>query len=208
MPMFSGARSVSKTRQGVRLTGQKGIDYELEKSSLQVILTSSSLIVRSHMTWDRLDSVKPPTSIVSVQGEFFANGDNLYGFREPNFLGPIELITVRCESRDQSMVHAKVYEPDPELNDGKVALHITCFLLHDQFKELFHPIWIRQAQSILDVILEMDGYQWGPEASFRGSSDAQNLAFDAHGEIPAKFRSIILATEIQEPQAKQSGRVV
>jgi hypothetical protein len=78
----------------------------------------------------------------------------------------------------------------------ETTLHVVVTLKEDHFKETFHPIWLRQAKSTLDLTIDCRGFQWGPEASFAEVGDKRHYVLDGSQVVEAAFCSIYLRTSL------------
>jgi hypothetical protein len=91
-----------------------------------------------------------------------------------------------------------ILDPETDHFAEQVELHISGVLTEEHFKELFHPIWLRQAKSTLDLTVMLGGFQSGPEASFHEPGETVNFVFNAAGSIQ---------TAIRPPRLREGGGI-
>jgi hypothetical protein len=205
MNLFANAEVVTPDRDGIRITGPKKTDYLLERQNSLIIFESTELAARSTVSWpeDYENKQSQPKHETTITATLKPSGSILYAFGAGRFLGPIETFTLHCAEADQHHLMARVWEPNNE-TDFNNALHISCTLERSVFKEVFHPIWLRQSESKLHLNLRATSYQWGPGASFSNIGDISNIVLEAGKSLVAKISAISLITPLspQLPEAQ------
>jgi hypothetical protein len=191
--MYDGAQSAQLTAEGLRLTGPRGFDYELEPNSCFVMLESTELAVRSSINWPIVEGPdEPATLLTAITAKCRPTQSRLFAFRKSAFLGQIKEISFHCVSGEREHSAAHVIEPKDNIVD-ELHLAISGILPEGHFREIFHPLWVRQAKSYLDINLYLQGFQFGPEGAFEEIGDTSNFVFDA-SQVQARFNSISLRT--------------
>lgn len=210
--MFFRAATVQKNQQGIDLFDEKGKKVDdLEVMRNHLFFRTTDLFVRSSLDWDffegsildkqahgrKRETPNPPTIQTSVTGNAAPGKDRIYAFKGQDFLGQIQEFTIRCvQSEDPLPLHGRVWAPDDE---NELAFYMDCRLPESLFREIFHPLWVRQANtSALQFTVELNSYQSGPEASFGSPGSASNIVLEAGVDLALRLVSISLVTGIQE----------
>ncbi|MET4229748.1 hypothetical protein QA633_26400 [Bradyrhizobium barranii] len=197
--MFDRAQTVEPADKGIRLLGAESFNYELEESDCLLILQSTELTVRAGIEWPfrghRDENPEEPRVRRYINGSMSEVNSRTFAFRGTKFLGAVRRITLECHESSKDYIKAMVWTPDENMVD-ETTLHIVVTLKEDHFKETFHPIWLRQAKSTLDLTIDCKGFQWGPEASFGEVGDQRHYVLDGSRVVEAAFSSIYLRTSL------------
>jgi hypothetical protein len=197
--MFDGAKKVEKIPEGIRLTGPKDFKYELEPSTCMLLLQSAELSVRSGIEWPfrGYKDGKPVVPRVRrmISAVFSEVNSQTFAFKNSDFLGPIKKITLECHEGADDEIRANVW-PAGEYSIDELTLHILIVLSEPHFKETFHPIWLRQAKSTLNLHIDCMGFRFGPEAAFAEPDDKSHYVLSGSAPLEAHFLSIYLQTSL------------
>ncbi|NPU13395.1 hypothetical protein HL667_15485 [Bradyrhizobium sp. 83012] len=181
------------------LTGPNGRDSQLRKGNCFVMFESIELVVRSIAQWPtgRDEPQGEPTFRTAISATFKPIRHHLFAFKGETFLGPVNAATLLCESGSKTLSSANIFEPG-EGGADQLTLVLTCQLVEPHFRELFHPIWLRQSKSILDAFLYIEGYEAAAMAA-RQPGEVRQTVFDADLTLPVKFSMLSLRTKLGAP---------
>jgi hypothetical protein len=194
--MYDHATQAELHGTQLRLTGAKNFKYDLEHTSCFLMIESIDLVVRSMAEWPfDHDGSGEPSFRTTIAATCKAVRSNLFAFKSDRFLGRIRAISLHCSTGSKDYVGAHVLEAENGVVD-ELTLSISCLLTQDAFKEVFHPIWLRQAKSTLDAVFHIDGYQLGVEAAFGEPWDTNNFVFDGGSPPVARYQSLSLRTTL------------
>lgn len=195
--MYDNADRAEANSKGLLLTGPGKFSYQLEREQCFLMLESIELAVRSELNWPiRAEKEEPPTSRTTISAKLRPVRANLFAFNGTRFLGRIKGVSLHCASGTKDYFNSIILTPETDSFAEQIELHISGVLAEEHFKELFHPIWLRQAKSSLDMIVYIDGFQFGPEASFYEPGDTVNFVFNAAGGTQTIIHSLALRTPL------------
>ncbi|WP_407156330.1 hypothetical protein [Bradyrhizobium sp. STM 3557] len=182
-----------------------GYRWRLERDPCILILESTELVVRSALDWplDPDEDQGVPTFSTSISASLKPIRHRMYAFKGERLLGQVEVASLWCRTADTNRVIANIFEPNDGSGVEKLTLGITCALTESMFKEVFHPIWLRQSKSVLDAIFYIDGYESAADRAFREADDIRQSVFQADAALKVRFRSLSLRTSLSAaPQAQ------
>jgi hypothetical protein len=202
--MYDRADKAELNAKGLWLTGPHKFSCQIEREQCFLMLESTELSVRSELRWPFLldnwpplpEKEEPPTSRTTISAKLRPARANLFAFKGDRFLGRIEGASLHCASGTKDYFNSIIVHPETDDFADQTELHISGVLTEEHFKELFHPIWLRQAKSILDVTVLLDGFQSGAEASFHEPGETVNFVFNAAGGIQTAIHSLALRTPL------------
>jgi hypothetical protein len=199
--LYDAAQKVEQTPEGIRLLGPKKLDYRLERSDCMFMLESSELAISSGVEWPFRgyrdnSSEKSPHARRSVYGTFSQIDSVTFAFKQTEFLGRIKKFTLECHEDTADYIASTIWGGAADDFAEDLTLHIAIRLSAEHFKEIFHPIWVRQSKSVLHLHIDCAGYRSGPEASFSDPGDIRNYVLDASQPVKTEFLSISLRTSL------------
>ncbi len=196
---FGSAVSVMKLEKGINLFDKKGkLVSHLDIGRQPLHFDSSELFITSSLDGD-LFGEKPFTSArpkTTVYGQLKPRNLNLTCFADKSFLGEVTKVSFHFAEGDEYHLMIRVWPAESGIDETN-ALHITAHLPRDMFREVFHPIWVRQTQARLSVTINVMGYQEGVEAAFGEIGDTENIIVEASADIDGKLAAIHLTSQLQ-----------
>ncbi|CCD95923.1 hypothetical protein BRAO375_4830013 [Bradyrhizobium sp. ORS 375] len=159
-PLDSAETRATIVGNELYLTDPNGRDSQLRKGNCFVMFESVELVVRSLAQWPtgRDEPQGEPTFRTAISATLKPTRHHLFAFKGETFLGPVNAATLLRESGSRTLSSANLFEPG-EGGADQLTLVLTCQLVELHFRELFHPIWLRQSKSILDAFLYVEEYE-------------------------------------------------
>jgi len=192
---FNSVESARKTTSGIQLVGPN-LKYDLEHQVCFIMFESTELTIRSSVDWGEIGETgkyDKPISRTRINAKLKSTDANLFVFEGEEFLGEVSKISFECSASDEEYLSVG-YSDGSEYHPMEPTFLISACLSDDHFKEIFHPIWIRQSKSVLDLAINVPGFQSSSERLF-SSRRNYNFVFDANSHS-ASFSSICLRTDI------------
>lgn len=166
-------------------------DFSSPAGGQYLSFQSVTLHITNRLVVDRAET----TSIATViNADLLAPSQQLWAFKDGVLQGVIEKLSISITEASSRECWASVHLQDELFEHA--WLHLNILLLPAEFKELFHPIWIRQAHSQLRLSLQVTGHHIPIEAAFSEIGDIANSAFEAEKRLPAALGTIEVTTAI------------
>jgi hypothetical protein len=183
----------------LHLSDQKGYDWDLKRDNCSLMFESIALEVRTEAEWftGRDEPQGEPKFSTSILAKLKPVQRRLFAFKGERFLGPIAAIELLCETGSTNLAYANVWEPDEDSAVSQVTMYLSCQLIEDQFREVFHPIWLRQSKSILCASFYVEGYEPGGQGYH--NKELTDHVFESGERLAVKFRSLLLRTNLSGP---------
>jgi hypothetical protein len=133
----------------------------------------------------------------SVSADLQLKRDRLYGFHDSDFLGKAEKFSLYLVSgAEKAKLSALFFELE---GDFHVAINVV--LPNETFNGLFKPLWLGVSNAVIQLDVEIVGYEWGPEGAFGDPDDPRTIIL-RQGNNPSSLRSLSLTTHHQSPMSE------
>lgn len=192
--MFSNRKQPADMKP--KVISAKSLPSGLKERKIPLIFSSTSLRVRTGFRGDFFGE-EPFDGAVrtnSVQASLISRATNYFILSNNGAVG-IEEVNCQIHEGESNRCVVGVWPIDDHIERN--TLNFGIVLQAEKFREVFHPIWIRQSKSKLHITIAMLALQDEMEATFLDLTPVQSIFLKESGDRDATLTELGIETDIQ-----------